>query len=108
MAEIIQVPVGTPSWQQRVSLDGQNYYLSCVLNERLNRWFFSMSDDTQTPIIEGRKILASKNLLRGIAAGNRPPGVLMAVDLSGKDRNPNYTTLGTEIALVYVPFDLVP
>lgn len=108
-AQQIQVPAETPSWQQRIQLDGQDYYLSCTLNERLDRFFFSLSDATQTPIIEGRKILAGRDLLRGIGAmDRRPPGMMFAMDFSGAKRHPTYANFGTEVVLIYVPVDEVP
>lgn len=109
MAEQIDIPTETPSWQQRIELDGSAYYLACVLNERTNRWHFSLSDANNEPIIEGRRILVGRDLLRGIASPAKPPGMLIATDYTGKDLvQPAYENFGDTIFLVYVPVDEVP
>ncbi len=103
--EIVNTPLQTPSFQQRVQLDGQSYYLSMVLNERTDRWHFSLADSTNTPIIEGKRMLPGRDLLRGVSSPLKPPGMLMTVDFSGKDTVATFENLGVEVFLVYVSYD---
>ncbi len=105
MALEFQIPVGIPYWSQRVELDGQTYYIALRHNPRIDRWFFSLSDSLQQPLIEGRKVLPKRDLLAGIAAQNIPPGMLLAPDFTDTGLIPNEANFdGAQTALVYVPY----
>lgn len=107
MAEVINVPVEIPSFQQRVQLDGSSYYLSLTINERTDRWHFSLSDANNASIIEGKKMLPGRDLLRGVSSPLKPPGMLMTVDYSGADTVATFENLGVSVFLVYFSFDEV-
>lgn len=109
MAQEVQIPAGVPYWTQRLVLDGQTYYLTCQLNQRVDRWFFSLSDAQQQPILEGRKMLPKRNLLQGVASPAKPPGWLMVIDWSGGKGVPTEATFSTEtVGLVYLSVDELP
>lgn len=108
-AQQIQVPTGTPSWQQRIELDGATYFLAVTLNERTDRWHFSLSDANNAPIIAGRRILVGRDLLRGIASPARPPGMLFATDFTETPEvQPTFENFGDTVFLVYVPAAEIP
>jgi hypothetical protein len=108
-AEEIEVPAGVPSWQQRIELDGVLFYLACTLNERTDRWHYSLSDSNNVPIIEGRRMLVGRDLLRGIASTARPKGMLIVTDFTGTDSvQPTFANFGNTLFLVYVPEADVP
>lgn len=109
MSQEFQIPAGVPHWSQRVELDGSTYYIAVRWNPRVDRWFWSLSDSEQQPIIEGRKMLGGRDLLRGVASPRKPPGMLFAMDWSGRNRPPNEANFdGEQVGLAYVPFSEVP
>jgi len=109
MAEEFQIPAGAAKWSQRVTLDGVTYFVALEWNQRVDRWFFSLSDSLQQPILSGRKVLPNRNLLQAVASGKGPPGILMAVDWTSSGLVPDLANFdGAVTSLVYVPIDEVP
>lgn len=106
MIQEFQIPAGSAHWIQRVVLDDEAYYISVRWNPRIDRWFFSLADSLQQPIVEGRKMLPGRDLLAGIAAEGRPPGTLMVIDWSQRGLVPNEANFdGQTVGLVYFTVD---
>lgn len=69
--------------RQKTRLDGRDYVLTFSYNEREDRWYLSLYDDEDKPILLGLKLVSNFPLLRHYHWDERvPPGELMAVDLA--------------------------
>lgn len=102
----INVPAGSAFWRQRVSLDGREYTLEGDWNQRDGKWYLSVRDPSDDSLIHGpRKIVANWNLLRTCVDVRRPPGVLLAQDMSGAGLDPGFDDLGQNlrVELTYTP-----
>ncbi len=82
---ILVVPTTSahPDYTQRTSLDGREYVLRFIYNEREQRWYLDLFDGDETPLALGLKLVANWNLLRRETDARLPPGELYAIDLSG-------------------------
>lgn len=104
MAEIQTIPlVSTPHQIQTTTLDGKRFRLRVDWNGRIERWFFDLLRDDDTPIVLGKALVTNADLLRQYRADPTcPQGVLMLVDQEGKDAEAGVLDLGTRHALWYV------
>lgn len=91
------VPVTTAAayGQQKTRLDGRDYILRLAYNERLDRWFLSIFDDQEEPLVMGIRLVANWPLLRHYHWDERvPPGELMAMSLTTDVTPPGFADLG--------------
>ncbi len=91
---------GTPFYNERVQLDGEDHTISFKWNIRRNVWTFDLhrsSDDTF--IIQGQTIKTRVNLLRRKA--DTPPGMLVCLAKDGTVESPTLLELGDTHQLLY-------
>lgn len=102
---MFRIPTSTrdevASYTQRTTLDGREYVLTFDWNGRAGHWFFSIADQDEDPILQGVKVVLGWNLLDGVRDVRRPPGAIVAVDLTGSGEPPGRTELGGRVELVY-------
>lgn len=98
---ILVVPTTSafPDYTQRTSLDGREYILRFIFNEREQRWYLDFFDGDETPLVLSLKLVANWNLLRRETDERLPPGELYAVDLSGTSNEDVPTDAGTATLL---------
>lgn len=107
MSEPVEIPLATdtPLFTQRVTLDGQEYTIRLDWNGREGRWYLDVGDVDEAWIVTGIKLVADWPLLRRCADSRKPPGDLLAVDMSGAGEPPNLPQLGRSVKLIYFPKD---
>ena len=111
---ILVIPVAndSPNFRQRTALDGRDYLLTLVHNQRLGRWFMSIADQDGVPIAQGLRVVTNYPLLLTVLDRRRPPGEIYAIDLQGSNelpieelnnasRDPGLRELGARFRLVY-------
>jgi|GEM_PF-1435203 len=105
-SKVLPTVVGNPHYVMRTRLDGRDFILRFIWNQRQDRWYFDILSTAEEPIAVGIKIVANWPLLRFHRWDKRlPPGELMAIDLSG-DRSPprlNELAIGKRCELTYFP-----
>lgn len=97
---------GDPFYVQRTRLDDSDFVLHFSYNQRTERWYLSVHDDEDAPILSGLKLVANWPLLRHYHADTRvPPGELIVVDLTGDGSPPTLDELGPgrRCELIYQP-----
>lgn len=105
----IQLIPTTPAvayYSQRTKLDGRDYLLRFSWNEREERWYVSIFDDEENPLVQSIKIICNWRLLRAYHADPRvPPGEIVATDLTGLNVPPGFDELGEglRVELNYIP-----
>lgn len=85
MSEIIDTSIELNDYRQVTTLDGRDYILRFLFNEREGKWYLSVSDESDVPIVNGVKIVPLISLLRKVKDSRKPPGLLMARDLTAAD-----------------------
>lgn len=101
--QAISIPQGVPAFTQRVSLEGKEYLLYLEWVERESAWYMTLSDADAEPILAGRKVVPDWPLLNRVTDSRRPPGELVAVDMSGQGLRPAFTDFGVRVLLTYWP-----
>jgi hypothetical protein len=95
-----------PNSTQVVRLDGRDYTLRLVWNQRAERWSLDLLDDDEEPIIQGVALMVAVPLLRWKRFDPRtPPGELIAVDVTNDGSPPGLDELGPgkRVELTYFP-----
>jgi len=103
-------------YRQTTTLEGRDFILRFLWNQREGTWFFSLFDSQEDPIVEGVKVVVGFPLLRLVTDDRKPPGVLLAVDTTAPvpDRaegekvlalDPGIDELGERVLLLYFPTD---
>lgn len=89
-------------YQQITTLEGTDYLLTFALNLRDSYWYLDIADQDGVPIVSNIKIVVAWDLLKRCTDIRRPPGVLLAVDLTGSGLDPGPTDLGGRVELRYL------
>jgi hypothetical protein len=112
MAEVIPTTGDLAAYRQTTTLDGRSYVLRFLHNPRLDRWSISIADEADVPIVQGRAVVTETDLLTGVVDPRRPPGILIARDLTAPDDapkiasiDPGFGELGTRVVLMYIPIE---
>jgi len=104
--QIIPTSPGAAYYSEKTRLDGRDYILRFAWNQREERWYFSLFDEEEQPIIQSVKVICNWPFLRYYRSDPRvPPGELMATDLTGNNTPPGFEELGEgrRVEFVYVP-----
>lgn len=92
---------GYPAYDFDVELDGSEYNLDFLWNERDEHWYFTLSDSEGDIIVAGVKIVVDWNLLRKCADARKPPGELIAID-TNEEGDPSRYEFGNRVQLIYI------
>lgn len=113
MSQVIPTSTDLTDYSQVTTLDGRDYILRFLHNQRENRWYLNLSDQDGISIVDGIKIVVGISLLRKVTDVRRPPGLLFARDLTARDvvdfdagdqtleEDPKLTDLGARVTLFY-------
>ena len=101
MAKSIPVTSTLPLYQQVTTLDGQDYVLTFSYNARDFSWYLDIADQDAVMIVAGIRIIVDFDMLRRCVDARRPPGILIANDLSGAGLDPGPSDFGTRVELLY-------
>jgi len=101
---VVPVSLGTPSYTERVTLDGSEYTFRFDWNGREGRWYFDIGDVDENWIVTGLKIVCNWPLTRRQVDPRMPPGDLIAIDFSNLGGEPpGLPDLGRRVLLYYYP-----
>lgn len=104
--QTIPTTPGDPFYSQTTRLDGRDYVLHFAWNQREERWYLSIHDEEDAPIVQGLKLIANWPLLRYYHSDSRvPPGEIIVVDATGDGSPPLLDELGPgkRCELTYTP-----
>jgi hypothetical protein len=105
-ARVIPTLEGEPNYTMRVRLDGRDYNLRLLWNERTQRWHLSIYGDEQEPLAIGIKVVTNWPMLRYLQWDARlPPGELFAIATTSDDSPPGFYDLAPDkrVQLIYFP-----
>lgn len=93
----------TPSFVQTVTLESVDYRLRFDWNDRSARWYFSILDSSDSPVVAGICMVTDTPLLNGTTTNQgRTPGDFMLYDSFGKSQEAGLADLGVRHLLYYV------
>jgi hypothetical protein len=96
-----------PYYSEIVELDGENFILTFKWNVREEAWYFSIYQEDETPVLVGVKLVTGWNPIRRLSGSDRPLGIFFTYDTTETDTEPSFSTLGTQIQLLYADADKV-
>lgn len=106
MPLIIPVFPGTPLYQERVRLEARDYIFRFDWAHREQRYYMSIFNQDEEPLLQGVKVLANWPLLaRHHFNPGLPPGQLIATSLEQDDTPPTFNDFGTRVQLAYYASD---
>jgi len=98
-----------PNWEQRTRLDGRDYILRFLFNERTSRWTMNIYDQDRDPIYLGIAVVVGCDLIDCVVDTRAPAGEIYAFDLPASGETPTqprdpYTVddFGGRVKLFYV------
>ncbi len=103
---IIQTVTDQADYTLRTRLDGRDYGLHMLWNQREGRWYLTISDYQDNLLIASIKLVTNWSLLDFYQYDpNVPPGKLLVTDSSPDGSSPGIDELGPNqrCQLVYVP-----
>lgn len=89
------------SYQYTIELSNEIFLLKFYFNRRDNRWYMSIYDETENPIILGIPIIINWGLIDRFKMLERPLGSIFAINFSQEEKNPVRKDLGTNVLLFY-------
>lgn len=100
---ILELPVRAdiPSFQFRQELDGTVYTLRFRWNERMERWIFDIANEQNDNLLVGIPVHTDVNLKGRFKQTTLPPGLFLAFDETGNQRNPDRENFGKEVKFFY-------
>lgn len=102
MPVIIPVFPNEPLYNEKVRLEGSDYIFRFDWAGREDRYYMSIYDASNNPLLLGVKVIANWSLLENHAFNaNLPPGTLMAIDTESGGSPPVYEDFGTRVRLFY-------
>lgn len=103
MAVALPLEPSVPHYDVGVALDGVPYTVEVHWNSRDAAWYLTLRDEEGDPIagMTGRKIVLGIPIGVRSRDSRRPPGRLLAVDLSGRDLDATLDDLGVRVVVYY-------
>lgn len=100
---IVELPVdsNSPSYFFTIDLEGQTYTLKLRHNSRMDRWIFDVQNEDGEPLCIGLPILTLVDLFGIYSTENFPPGIFLAFDESGENKNAGRNDLGNDVVFLY-------
>lgn len=102
----LTVPLDTPSFVLRTSLDGATYLLRGEYQVR-SGWYLGVSTSSGTVITSPRRLVSNWNVLRGVVSPEAPPGGIYLYDTTGLGAEASFEDFGRRHILLYLTADEV-
>lgn len=108
MIVVIPLLADEPFYDLTTDLDGSDYKLSFMYNQRMDQWYLSIADAAGDPIVRGIAMVCDFGLLNPYSDARLPRGILVVQSAIDNDRTPpGFTELGPDrrCSLVYLTAD---
>lgn len=93
------------NYEQVVTLDGEDFIIRLLWNERANHWFMTLRDSAGTDIVTGFKVVADIPFAVHCVDERIPAGQLWIVDTTGAGADPGLREFGARVRLLYADED---
>ncbi len=103
MADILIIPTDSEnsSFKMRTELEDKEFVLRFDWNGRLERWFISLMDGSENPLVMGMNLVTNWNLFGRFKGAAFPAGRMMLHDATGKGDECGRNGLGSTHFLLY-------
>ena len=106
---LLQIPITNedPNYRFQLELEERLYFFEFRYNTRMERWIMDLEDENKITLVAGIPVLINQNLLGQYTDDRLPPGIFIALDESGEDKQPERQSFGNDIKLTYTTSDEV-
>ena len=104
---ILEIPISSPpepSFKQRVTLENSEYVLQVYWQERSQRWYLSIFDGNEVPLVAGIVMGVNLSLIFRFEIIGLPPGDFILASQNGFAEC-GFDELGDRCKLIYVTSD---
>lgn len=100
---MLELPVRSDfkAYEFQIDLDGIVYTLRFRFNYRMERWVMDIATEAGEDILNGIVLVTGYPLLDQYAYSELPPGRMIAIDVTGQNRDAGEDDLGNSIKLLY-------
>lgn len=107
MSELMCIPISSAqsSFKLRAELDDKEYVLQFSWNTRLGRWFVSLMDSVENPLIMGIMLVTNTPLFNRFRGEQYPQGTMILYNAAGQSYEAGRNDLGNTHYLVYKTYD---
>lgn len=104
---IVDLPVRSdlPAYSFKIELEGVVYTLRFRWNERMARWIFDIADEQGQDLVVGLPVHTDVDIKGRFRQSTVPPGLFVAYDETGAQRNPDRSNFGGEVKFFYQESD---
>lgn len=89
-------------YDMTVDLDGVTYAMTFRFNGRDGYWYMDIADIDGVPIRSGIRVVLGADFLRLLRDQRTPPGLMAALDGTGRGLEAGLEDLGRSVLLLYV------
>lgn len=107
MIRKINTSISESNYEQLVALDGEDFILRFLWNERDSHWYLTIRDSSGIDIATGFKIVADVPFAVHVASGMMPHGQLWIIDTTLAGVDPGLRDIGGRVLLIYVDLENV-
>lgn len=100
---LLEMPVRAdlPQYQFRIELEGTIYTLRFKWNTRMELWVFDIANEQDVDLLNGIPVQTNVDLKQRFRQDTLPPGLFLAFDETGAERDPDRDTFGNEVKFFY-------
>jgi len=102
MIRAIPLPQNESNFEVITDLDGTDFRLRFLWNDRLSRWSLTLYDSSGTQIHGAMIVVVDMPIYYRDTSEDAPKGDLYCVDITGEGRDPGLRDLGRRCQLIYV------
>lgn len=101
---LLEIPTrkDLPIYHYTVTLDGTTYQLRYTWNDRMSKWFVSVSDAGGTALIDNVPLVANWPIIDRFRVLGQPLGSLVVFDSSLQNLDPARFDLGDRVRMFYL------
>lgn len=104
MSSLVPIQRGESAFEQRVPLGEALFRMRFRWNPRAATWYLDLSTDAGDPLMTSVAIRVGVPLTSHSPDPRLPAGALIAVDTSGRGRDPGLDDLGARVPLLFIPY----
>lgn len=90
------------AYHYTITLEGVQYRFDYQYNERMGKWFVSISDTAANIIIAPVPVVAGLGIFDRFVMDGIPPGITTPFDTSGDNLDPGRFELGDRVRMLYL------
>jgi len=100
----VEIPLDSslPSYELTTTLDEEDYTFHVYWADRLESWFFDLTDANGDPIVSGQRI--ATNAALSVGFNDKIPGAITSITTDDNDdSDPGRDDLGNRVLVLYIP-----